>query len=201
MYAALWYVSFHVSICQLLHAEMCPFVVRKGSFYKLTAWRKIARCALYAVLIPYKHSRSRPYYVFQSSVQLLSSVVCCRSKCTRISRWRMPKNVSAKTHHSSHSCLLRWLSMRCGVMSCLPDSSPLGFSAFNVTSCSFNSSHRNGLSIRMLCACVTSDEFLPKIFLRCFVVTLSWILWFFRNLVEIVSLRYVVNVIRWCLVN
>jgi len=24
---------------------------------------------------------------------------------------------------------------------------------------------------------------------------------FFRNLVEIVSLRYVINVIRWCLVN
>jgi hypothetical protein len=48
-----------------------------------------------------------------------------------------------------------------------------GLSAFDVTSCSFNSSHRNGLSIRMLCACVTSDEFLPKIFLRCFVVTLS----------------------------
>ena len=63
--------------------------------------------------------------------------------------------------------------MRYGVMSCLPDSSHSGFSAFNVTSCSFNSSHRNGLSIRMLCACVTSDEFLPKIFLRCFVVDLS----------------------------
>lgn len=111
------------------------------------------------------------------------------------------ENVSAKTHHSSHSCLLRWLLVRYGVMSCLPDSSPSGFSAFNVTSCSFNSSHRNGLSIRMLCACVTSDEFLPKIFLRCFVVGLSWIWWFFRNLVEIVSLRYVINVIRWCLVN
>ncbi len=35
--AALRYVSFHVSKCQLLHAEMCPFVVRKGGFYKLTA--------------------------------------------------------------------------------------------------------------------------------------------------------------------
>lgn len=111
------------------------------------------------------------------------------------------ENVSAKTHHSSHSCLLRWLSACYDVMNCLPDSSPLGFSAFNVTSCSFNSSHRNGLSIRMLCACVTSDEFLPKIFLRCFVVDLSWIWWFFRNLVEIVSLCYVINVIRWCLVN
>lgn len=194
-------MSFHVSKCQLLHAETCPFVVRKGSFYKLTAWRKIARCAVYAVLIPYKHSRSRPYYVFRSSVQPLSSVVCCRSKCTRISRWRMPKNVSAKTHHSSHSCLLRWLSACYDVMSCLPDSSPSGSSAVGVTSCSFNSSHRNGLSIRMLCVCVTSDEFLPKIFLRCFVVDLSWILWFFRNFVEIVSLRYVINVIRWCLVN
>lgn len=85
----------------------------------------------------------------------------------------MPKNVSAKTHHSSHSCLLRWLSMRYGVMSCLPDSSHSGFSAVGVTSRSFNSSHRNGLSIRMLCVCVTSDEFLPKIFLRCFVVDLS----------------------------
>lgn len=111
------------------------------------------------------------------------------------------ENVSAKTHHLSHSCLLRWLSMRYGVMSCLPDSSHSGFSAVGVTSCSFNSSHRNSLSIRMLCACVTSDEFLPKIFLRCFVVTLSRIWWFLRNLVEIVSLCYVINVIRWCLVN
>ena len=113
IYAALRYVSFHVSICQLLHAETCPFVVRKGSFYKLTAWRKIARCAVYAVLIPYKHSRSRPYYVFRSSVQLLSSVVCCRSKCTRISRWKMPKNVSAKTHHfpvycADYQCAMAW---------------------------------------------------------------------------------------------
>ena len=63
--------------------------------------------------------------------------------------------------------------MRYGVMSCLPDSSPSGFSAVGVTSCGFNSSHRNGLSIRMLYACVTSDEFLSKIFLRCFVVDFS----------------------------
>lgn len=111
------------------------------------------------------------------------------------------ENVSAKTHHSSHSCLLRWLSACYDVMSCLPHSSHSGFSAVGVTSCSFNSLHRNGLSVRMLCACVTSDEFLPKIFLRCFAVDLSWILWPFRNLVEIVSLRYVINVIRWCLVN
>ena len=63
--------------------------------------------------------------------------------------------------------------MRYGVMIFMPDSSPSGFSAVGVTSRSLNSSHRNGLSVRMLCACVTSDEFLPKIFLRCFVVTLS----------------------------
>lgn len=184
MYAALRYVSFHVSKCQLLHAETCPFVVRKGSFYKLTAWRKIARCAVYAVLIPYKHSRSRPYYVFPV---ICTAIVVCSLLQVEMHTDKQVKNaenVSAKTHHSSHSCLLRWLSMRCGVMSCLPDSSHSGFSAVGVTSCSFNSSHRNGLSIRMLCVCVTSDEFLPKIFLRCFVVTLSWIWWFFRNLVE-----------------
>lgn len=115
IYAALRYVSFHVSKCQLLHAETCPFVVRKGSFYKLTAWRKIARCAVYAVLIPYKHSRSRPYYVFRSSVQLLSSVVCCRSKCIRISRWRMPKVFRQKliTRHipvycADCQCVVTW---------------------------------------------------------------------------------------------
>lgn len=113
--AALRYVSFHVSICRLLHAETCPFVVRKGSFYKLTAWCKIARCAVYAVLIPYKHSRSRPYYVFRLSVQLLSSVVCCRSKCTRISRWRMPKMFRQKliTRHipvycADCQCVMVW---------------------------------------------------------------------------------------------
>ena len=76
----------------------------------------------------------------------------------------MPKNVLAKTHHSSHSCLLRWLSMCYGVMSCLPDSSHSGFSAFNVMSCSFNSSHRNVLSVRSLCPNVTSDEFIRKTF-------------------------------------
>lgn len=113
--AALRHVSFHVSICQLLHAKTCPFVVRKGSFYKLTAWRKIARCAVYAVLIPYKHSCSHPYYVFRSSVQPLSSVVCCRSKCTRISRWRMPKMFRQKliTRHipvycADCQCVMVW---------------------------------------------------------------------------------------------
>lgn len=115
MYAALRYVSFHVSICQLLHAATCPFVVRKDSFYKLTAWRKIARCAVYAVLIPYKHSCSHPYYAFRSSVQLLSSVVCVRSKCTRISRWRMPKMFRQKliTRHipvycADCQCVMVW---------------------------------------------------------------------------------------------
>lgn len=60
--------------------------------------------------------------------------------------------------------------MRYGVMSCLPDSSHSGFSAVGVTSPAGNSSHRNGLSIRMLCACVTS--FFRKSF--CVVLSLTF---------------------------
>lgn len=180
---------------------MCPFVVRKGSFYKLTAWRKIARCAVYAVLIPYKHSRSRPYYVFRSSVQLLSSVVCCRSKCTRISRWRMPKMFRQKliTRHipvycADCQCVMAWWVAR--RTRHLRVSLPLVW--------------RVAVSTRHTVTACPSECYAPvwrvtSFFRKSFCVvlslTLSWIWWFFRNLVEIVSLRYVVNVIRWCLVN
>lgn len=57
------------------------------------------------------------------------------------------KDFIKKTRHSSHRI----------IMFCKSDS-------YGVTSCRFNSSHRNVLSVRCLCPNVTSDEFIRKTF-------------------------------------